>query len=104
MGAFAKTFFSGEQAGPGIESDAISSFKPDLRISAMWAIALLGAAGTALGLAAQLQEGVVQQERMQDLALLTFFLTLFVWLLQRWQPDLARWGVTLALVSLIYGG
>jgi hypothetical protein len=104
MGAFAKTFFSEKPAGPGLVGDATVSFKPDLRISTVWAIALLGAAGTALGLAAQLQESLAQQERMQDLALLTFLLTLLVWLLQRWQPGLARWGVVLAWIGMIYGG
>src|SRR5688572_15792002 len=100
MGAFTKTILPGEQARPATADDAIASFKPDLRISAMWAIALLGAAGTALGLAAQLQESFVQQERMEDLALLIFLLTLLAWLLQRWQPGLGRWGIIVALVSI----
>src|SRR5262245_23662571 len=104
MDAFEVTFFPGQRTEPVIKAEAISSLKPDLRISTLWVIALMVAAGVVLGLIAQLQDHFAEQEKMQDLALLVFLLTLLTWSLDRWQPSLGRWGAIVALVSIVYGG
>jgi hypothetical protein len=39
-------------------NESISSFKPDLRISPVWVIAAMAAAGVALGLATQMQSSL----------------------------------------------
>lgn len=87
-----------------MEDNTMSSFKPDLRISTAWVIALMVVAGVGLGLAAQVQANVAQHENMQDLALLIFFLTLLAWSLDHWQPDLGRWGTMIILVNIVYWG
>jgi hypothetical protein len=48
-------------------NESISSFKPDLRISPAWVIALMIAAGVALGLVTQVQSNSVERGKWQDL-------------------------------------
>jgi signal transduction histidine kinase/CheY-like chemotaxis protein len=85
-------------------NESVSSFKPDLRISPAWVIALMGAAGVALGLMAQVQGNLAKWEKMQDLALLVFLLTLLTWGLNQWKSSLGRWGAIITLVIIVYWG
>jgi signal transduction histidine kinase len=78
-----------------------SSFKPDLRISPAWVIALMIATGVALGLAAQVS---VERAKLQDLALLLLLLTILAGGLNQWKPYFGRWGVIITLVMIIYWG
>jgi signal transduction histidine kinase/CheY-like chemotaxis protein len=84
--------------------ESASGFKPDLRISPIWVIALLMAAGVALGLVAQVQGNSVEREKLQDLAMLLFLLTLLTGGLNQWKPRLGRWSVIISLVMVVYWG
>jgi signal transduction histidine kinase/CheY-like chemotaxis protein len=84
--------------------ESISSFKPDLRISPTWIMALMIAAGVVLGLVTQAHSNSVEREKWQDLVLLLFLLTLLVWGLNQWQPSLGRWGIIITLIMIVYLG
>lgn len=85
-------------------NESISSFKPDLRISPAWVIALMIAAGVALGLVTQVHSNAVERGKWQDLVLLLFLLTLLTWGLNQWQPSLGRWAVIITLVMIVCWG
>jgi signal transduction histidine kinase/CheY-like chemotaxis protein len=85
-------------------NESISSFKPDLRISPAWVIALMIAAGVVLGLVTQVHSNSVEREKWQDLVLLLFLLTLLSWGLNQWKPSLGRWAVIITLVMIVYWG
>ncbi|MBI1881158.1 MAG: response regulator [Chloroflexi bacterium] len=85
-------------------NESISSFKSDLRISPAWVMALMMAAGVALSLVNQINGNLVEQEKMQDLVLLMFLLTVLTWGLNQWQPRLGRWSVIISLVMIVYWG
>lgn len=85
-------------------NESKSSFKPDLRISPAWIIALMIAAGVALGLVTQVHSHAVERGKWQDLVLLLFLLTLLTWGLNQWQPSVGRWAVIITLVMIVYWG
>lgn len=85
-------------------NESISSFKPDLRVSPAWVIALMIAAGVVLGLATQVYSNSVERGKWQDLVLLLFLLTSLTWGLNQWQPNLGRWAVIISLVMIVYLG
>ncbi|MBE7550735.1 MAG: response regulator [Anaerolineales bacterium] len=85
-------------------NESNSSFKPDLRISPAWIIALMIAAGVALGLVTQVHSNAVERGKWQDLVLLLFLLALLTWGLNQWQPNLGRWAVIITLVMIVYWG
>lgn len=85
-------------------NESISGFKPDLRISPTWIIALMIAAGVVLSLVTQVHNNSVEREKWQDLALLLFLLTLLTWGLNQWQPNLGRWSIVITLIITVYWG
>ncbi|MCL4300158.1 MAG: response regulator [Anaerolineae bacterium] len=85
-------------------NESISSFKPDLRVSPAWVIALMIVAGVVLGLATQVYSNSVERGKWQDLVLLLFLLTSLTWGLNQWQPNLGRWAVIISLVMIVYLG
>jgi hypothetical protein len=102
MDKLAKTFFRGKQFWPVMKDEPVSNFKLDLRIAPVWVIALMVIGGVVLGLASQVQASVANSEKMQDLALLVFLLTLLTWGLNQWQPNLSRWGIIITIIIIVY--
>ena len=85
-------------------NESAANFKPDLRISPAWVIALMVTTGVVLGLVTQMMSDLAELEQMQDLALLVLGLTVLTWGLNQWQPSLGRWGAIISLVMIVYWG
>jgi signal transduction histidine kinase/CheY-like chemotaxis protein len=85
-------------------NESVSSFKPDLRISPMWVIALMITVGVIMAVVGQLQHDLADWMTMLNLTLLVLGLTSVAWFLNNWQPRLGRWGTIMALVMIFYWG
>ena len=85
-------------------NESVSSFKPDLRISPIWVMAVMLTAGVVIAAIGQVQRDSAEWMTMLNFTLLVFGLTVVVWFLNNWRPQLGRWSTIIGLVIIIYWG
>jgi signal transduction histidine kinase/CheY-like chemotaxis protein len=84
--------------------DVDEGFKSELDISPRLVSAVLVVSSIVLFLAGDLQSDVTIWSRMTSLSVVSFAISVIIWLLDDWVPWTSRWFAILSLVFLVYLG